>query len=51
MTEDNVDPENPRPSGHYLRFCNNEWHYVPDELAQRSHSVRRATVEKVKTGC
>ncbi len=32
--EDNVDPENPRPSGHYPRFSDNEWHYVPDELAQ-----------------
>lgn len=32
--EDNVDPENPRPAGHYARFRDNEWHYVPDELAQ-----------------
>ncbi|ELY49189.1 hypothetical protein C495_01010 [Natronorubrum sulfidifaciens JCM 14089] len=31
---DDVDPENPRPEGHYPRFKNNEWHYVPDELAQ-----------------
>jgi len=29
-----VDPENPRPSGHYPRFRDNEWHYVPDHLAQ-----------------
>lgn len=34
MTEDDVDPENPRPAGHYPRFRDNEWHYVPDELAQ-----------------
>lgn len=31
---DDVDPENPRPEGHYPRFASNEWHYVPDELAQ-----------------
>jgi len=29
-----VDPENPRPPGRYPRFASNEWHYVPDELAQ-----------------
>src|SRR6056297_310678 len=35
MTDDNdIDPENPRPSGHYPRFRDNTWHYVPDELAQ-----------------
>jgi hypothetical protein len=34
MTEDDVDPEDPRPEGHYPRFVDNEWHYVPDELAQ-----------------
>jgi len=36
MTEENenVDPENPRPEGHYPRFRDNDWHYVPDELAQ-----------------
>jgi len=34
MTENDVDPENPRPTGHYPRFRNNGWHYVPDELAQ-----------------
>lgn len=33
MSEE-VDPENPRPNGHYPRFADNEWHYVPDELAQ-----------------
>jgi len=32
--KDDVDPENPRPEGHYPRFRDNEWHYVPDELAQ-----------------
>lgn len=32
--EDEVDPENPRPRGHYPRFSDNEWHYVNDELAQ-----------------
>lgn len=31
---DAVDPENPRPEGHYPRFRSNTWHYVPDELAQ-----------------
>jgi hypothetical protein len=31
---DDVDPENPRPRGHYPRFRDNEWHYVPDDLAQ-----------------
>lgn len=31
---DDVDPENPRPKGHYPRFKGNTWHYVPDELAQ-----------------
>jgi hypothetical protein len=31
---DDVDPENPRPKGHYPRFVDNEWHYVPDGLAQ-----------------
>ncbi len=29
-----VDPENPRPDGHYPRFADHDWHYVPDELAQ-----------------
>jgi hypothetical protein len=32
MSEE-VDPENPRPDGHYPRFDGNEWHYVPDDLA------------------
>jgi len=31
---DEVDPEDPRPSGHYPQFRDNEWHYVPEELAQ-----------------
>lgn len=31
---DDPDPEDPRPSGHYPRFQDNEWHYVPDKLAQ-----------------
>ena len=31
---DDVDPENPRPRGHYPRFRDNSWHYVPDHLAQ-----------------
>ncbi|WP_250864840.1 hypothetical protein [Halorientalis regularis] len=34
MTDDDVDPKDPRPEGHYPRFASNEWHYVPDELAQ-----------------
>lgn len=28
-----VDPENPRPNGHYPRFRDNTWHYIPDDLA------------------
>jgi len=31
---DDVDPEDPRPSGHYPRFRSNTWHYVPDPLAR-----------------
>lgn len=31
---DDVNPENPRPEGHYPRFKDNTWHYVPDDLAQ-----------------
>lgn len=34
MTDDDIDPEDPRPTGHYPRFADNEWHYVSDELAQ-----------------
>jgi len=34
MTEDDVDPENPRPEGHYPRFAGNEWHYIPEDLAR-----------------
>ena len=34
MTEDDVDPETPRPEGHYPRFRDNTWYYIPDELAQ-----------------
>lgn len=34
MTEDDIDPEDPRPEGHYPRFRDDTWHYVPDELAQ-----------------
>lgn len=26
MTENNVDPKDPRPKGHYSRFADNEWH-------------------------
>jgi len=41
MTEDDVDPENPRPEGHYPRFADNEWHYVclitRETTAQRAH--------------
>lgn len=29
-----VNPEEPRPEGHFPRFAANDWHYVPDELAQ-----------------
>lgn len=31
---DDVDPEDARPRGHYPRFADNTWHYVPDHLAQ-----------------
>jgi len=31
---DAVDPENPRPKGHYPRFAGNPWHYIPDDLAR-----------------
>jgi len=36
MTDESgdVDPENLRPEGHYPRFRDNEWHYIPDKLAQ-----------------
>jgi len=36
MSDDtpDVDPENPRPDGHYPRFADQDGHYVPDELAQ-----------------
>lgn len=34
MTEDDVDPENPRPAGNYPRFRDNNWYYVPDDLAR-----------------
>jgi hypothetical protein len=42
MTEDTVDPEDPRPSGHFGRFRSNTWHYVTDDLA-RSISLGPAT--------
>jgi hypothetical protein len=31
---EDVDPENPRPSGHYPTFRSNTWHYVSEELAR-----------------
>ena len=34
MADGDVDPRSPRPEGHYPRFRDNEWHYIPDELAQ-----------------
>lgn len=33
MTEDAVDPADPRPPGHYGRFRGAPWYYVSDELA------------------
>ena len=33
MTDDPVDPEDPRPDGHPKRFRSNTWHYIPDDLA------------------
>jgi len=47
---DDVDPENPRPSGHYPRFRDNEWHYVPDDLAQTISLGPLAMVRMAKTG-
>lgn len=41
MTEE-VDPENPRPAGHYGRFRSNPWHYVNNAVA-RSISLGPAT--------
>jgi hypothetical protein len=32
--EEDVDPEDPRPAGHFGRFRSNPWHYIPDRLAQ-----------------
>jgi hypothetical protein len=32
--DDDVDPTNPRPKGHYGRFRDSPWYYVNDELAQ-----------------
>lgn len=34
MANEDIDPENPHPEGHYPRFADNEWHDIPDELAQ-----------------
>jgi len=34
MTEDAVDPEDPRPEGQYPRFAGNPWHYITDDLAR-----------------
>jgi hypothetical protein len=31
---DDVDPENPRPAGHYGRFRDAPWYYVSDDLAE-----------------
>jgi hypothetical protein len=31
---DDVDPEDPRPVGHYGRFRDNTWHYIPEDLAK-----------------
>jgi hypothetical protein len=31
---DDIDPENPCPEGHYSRFRDNEWHYIPGDLAR-----------------
>lgn len=44
MTDENdaVDPEDPRPRGHFGRFQSNTWHYIPDGLA-RSISLGPAT--------
>ena len=32
--EEDVDPEDARPAGHFGRFRSNPWHYVPEELAK-----------------
>ncbi len=34
MADDDIDPENPHPEGHYSRSRDNDWHYILDELAQ-----------------
>lgn len=34
MTGDDVDPENPRPAGHYGRFKSVPWYYVSDDLSR-----------------
>lgn len=34
MTEDDVDPSDPRPPGHYARFRDAPWYYVSDDLAE-----------------
>jgi len=39
---DDVDPEDPRPDGHYHVDRDAEWHYVDDDLA-RAIVLRRAT--------
>jgi len=34
MSEDSIDPRDSRPEGHYPWFVDNEWQYIPKELAQ-----------------
>lgn len=34
MTEEDVDPEDPRPTGHYQVDRNADWYYVDDDLAR-----------------
>ncbi len=31
---ENVDPEAPRPNGHYARFRDSPWYYVSEDLAE-----------------
>jgi len=49
--EDDFDPEDPTPSGHYIQFRDNEWRYVPEELTQTISLGPSGNGKEVKTGC
>jgi len=46
-----ADTENPRPHSHCPRFADDEWHYVPDKLAQTISLRPAGDGEEGKTGC